>query len=286
MALRAFSSLVLLLWLAGTPALEAQTGTAYDPTRMERALKGQYRLTLEADYGILHPAHRTLSSAIAPLGALEARWGFSQVQPISPTIGRFEERFATGSLMDTRYAPERLRSGEIDGEAWQLGIGVREGIGYWPGRVLILPYFLWTVNWTKWSPQYRQPVVPGDSLIIDRYDRRVNFGLAGEVGLSVQLGWNVAFVGGYDFGFAYTRFVFPQWLASFGLLATTEGVFGLITAGLVKDAPSLAPVLNVLLKGGAAYGFFLLTRDNQYWPFPSEIPLTHQGFKVGLSFRF
>ena len=277
--------LILLCALAGGPSVEAQTGSAYDPTRMERALKGQYHLTIEADYGVLSPAHRTLSAELVPVGVLEARWGVSQIQPVNPSIGWFEERFVTGSLMDPRYAPAHLRSGEIGGSAWQLGVGVRDGYGYWPGKVLILPYFLWTFDWTKWSPEYAAPVSGADSSIIDRYDRRVNFGLAAEAGLSLQVGWNVAFVAGYDFGFLYTRFVFPQWLASFGLAATTQGVLGLITAGILKDAPGLAPLLNVLLKGGAAYGYYLLVRDNQYWPIPSETPLTYQGFKLGVNVR-
>jgi hypothetical protein len=277
---------VSALMLAQPQRLPAQGSSAFDPVRLERALKGQYRLTLEADYGVLSPGHRTISAGIVPLGAVEVKWGFSQLQPATQTIGRFEEKFAFGSLMDPRYAPEHLRSGEIGGKAWQLGIGVRDGYGYWPGKILILPYALWSFTWTKWFPEYGQPVSAADSSIIERYDRRVNFGLSAEAGLSIQFGWNVALVAGYDFGFLYTRYVFPQWLASFGLAATTQGVLGLITAGLVKDAPSLAPILNALLKGGAAYAFYLAYRDNQYWPIPSETPLTYQGFKIGLSVRF
>lgn len=253
---------------------------------MDRYGKSGYRFFVEGEYGAVQLKQKLFGAALPEMGIGELRWGFGTVEPVKEDFAHSDERFAFGSYMRPDWAPSGTSGAAVQGDLWRVGFGARDGYGYWPGRLLITPTFLWGLEWSRWQEEPSQTLSAADSSIAARYDHRICFGVTAEAGLKLQVGWNVSLVGGYEFGVVYPRVVFPEWVAGFGLVATAEAVAGMITSGLIRDAPGVVPVLHAVLKGAIAYGFYLAWRNDMNWPFPSETPLTFEGFKAGISVKF
>ena len=279
------SVLSFILWT--TPLLRGQGTDSRESLlpSMERYAYSNHRFTMEGGYGILHLGQKEFSGSMPQLGAAEVRWGFSAVTPLKHDLAQLDERFAFGAYMRPQWAASAGPENSVQGDLWRFGFGARDGYGYWPGNLIILPYFLWTLEWSHWHPD-AAGLPPADSAIVARYDSRLCFGITSESGLKVQFGRHISIIAGYQFGLMYPRFVFPEWVASFAIIATAEGVTGVFTSGILRDAPWLTPVLHAVLKGAFAYGYYQLTRSDMNWPLHSETPLTCSGLKLGISIRF
>jgi hypothetical protein len=48
----------------------------------------------------------------------------------------------------------------------------------------------------------------------------------------------------------------------------------------------IGPILFFVLKTGASLGYYMLLRDDEYWPFGYERPLTVESAKLGVSITF
>jgi hypothetical protein len=55
---------------------------------------------------------------------------------------------------------------------------------------------------------------------------------------------------------------------------------------IARSTPEAAPIVNLLLKGGLAYGLYEGRRNNMNWPFSTEPPIVEDTFKFGLTFMF
>ena len=125
-----------------------------------------------------------------------------------------------------------------------------------------------------------------DAAILDRYEGSFRFSATEETGVAFGIGRVVSIRAGYEVMAIYPRHVFWPWVGSYGIALIGMGAVTHFGEDIVDASPAFGPVFYTLLRGGLAYGYYALVRDNQYWPFRSETPMTSEGFRFGVTLTF
>jgi hypothetical protein len=279
----------LVVLLAPASPVFGQTSSTTDDDFFAWVRQGNFRPFIEASYGYSMPAHNGVEAEFAPVGSAEAILGFSEIEPYgSQYVVSIDERYAFGTYTAPDINPfEDAEPGQLETNMYRFGVGFRLGYGYRAGPLEILPYaqhgFLTTkVEWEKRPPS----LAPGDTLILNRYEGDYRGSMSAEAGVKVRLFKGLSALAGYEMQVVYSRFVFGQWFGSFMTQYAGQAAITYFSDEIVNVSPVIGPILYWVLKNGLSVAFYELMKDDQFWPFDSETPLTMDTLKIGAALTF
>ena len=247
---------------------------------------------LEATYGQGTPAQSNVTSAFGPLGNSELKVGRTQIDRFSPTNASLNDWYIFLSYSSSNSALSSVGANEISTKWTRFGFGRTEGLGYYGSDLSFLPYISQSLLLTKISDfGYGQNtstagIPTGDQEILARYPgalrlgERVLYGFKAEILSSFHLGAS------YETGVVYPRAVVLPWTGSYILALAGYQALDNVLGRFTDDYPVVGPIVNIAIRAGYLYGYYLLRRDNMNWPFSSEAPMRFEGLNFGIGVRF
>ncbi len=275
----------MLLLLLSIPGI----GQAMDDEKfwpIDKFWSGSRKPMVDFSYGVSSMRQKLFQGDLDQVGAVEIRLGFFKADPALANVARLTDRdiffnYSAGDLFGRTPDPAKVKS-----EISRFGFGGREGYAYDFVTTSLYPYTRTALQWVKLSTGRPAGISANDAAILDRYEGTFRFSTSAEAGLAFGIGEIVSVRSGYEVMAIYPRHVFWPWVGSYGIAAIGMGAISHFGKDIVEASPTLGPVLYTLLRGGVAYGYYMLVRDNQYWPFRSETPLTSDGFRFGVTLTF
>jgi hypothetical protein len=247
---------------------------------------GPRKPVIDLTYGLGTVQQRLFQGTLADINQVELKLGYSRARPRYENIVDLDDKFVTfnysaSDLFGRSVAAENVKSTII-----RLGTGSRTGYAYDFIGSYLYPYHQTTFLWTKVTTARPSGLSTHDVDILDRYEGTFRFGASTEGGIAFGVGDVISLRAGYEASVIYPRYVFWPWLGSYAIASIGVGAISKFGREIVDASPTFGPVIYALLRSGLAYGYYLAVRDNQYWPFRSETPLTTESFKVGISLTF
>ncbi len=174
----------------------------------------------------------------------------------------------------------------IGSDVWRVGLGSRQGYGYRSGQFSLTPYHGNAAVWTNIHYTNFASVSESEQSILSDLNNAVRFGSITESGVRLGFVEPIALDVSFQRTIVMRRFVFWQWLGSYGLEALSQSLLDGFIREIYKSSPAFAPIMNFALKNSLAYGIYQLRREKMNTPFESEAPIHFDMFRIGLTFSF
>ncbi len=275
---------LLVIFLAAPAAFQAMAED--DFWRFDKFWSEPRKAMVDISYGTPSLKHRLFGGDLDRVGSIEVELGYSKPRPAIENIVELNEKYLFFNYASSSLFGRALDPAKVTGEISRFGFGGREGYAYDFTSSYLYPYTETGLQWVKLTATRPVGLSANDAAILDRYDGSFRFSSTAEAGVAFGLSDIGAIRAGYEFIEIYPRHVFWPWVGSYGIAMIGMGAISHFGEKIVESSPVMGPVIYTLLRGGLAYGYYLLVRDNQYWPFRSETPMTAEGFKVGITLTF
>jgi len=247
---------------------------------------GHRKPMIDITYGFGPVKQKLFQGSLSDVSLIDLKLGYFRTKPDSETPPGLDDKFVTFTYSATDLFGSSGGPAEVASTMLRFGFGTRGGYAYDFGSSYLYPYHQTSFLWTKLTTQRPAGLSAADTDILDRYEGSFRFGASTEGGIAYGIGEVVSLRLGYEAAVVYPRHVFWPWIGSFGIAAIGMGAITHFSHDIVEASPTFGPVVYALLRAGLAYGYYLTVRDNQYWPFDSETPLTTEAFKFGVTFTF
>ncbi len=247
---------------------------------------GPRRPLMDFTYGSGAVKQKLFAGSLADVGSVELKLGYRRDRPDIANVVRLDDRFVIFNYSASDLFGKSVAATDARSTMLRFGIGSRHGFAYDFKSTYLYPYSQTSMLWTKLDTKRPTDLSSPDLAILDRYEGILRFGAAAEGGLAFGFAEIVALRVGYEVCVLYPRHVLWQWLGSSAVAGAGIGAISHFGRDIVEASPTLGPILYALLRNAVAYGYYLLVRDNQYWPFKSETPMTTEAFKLGLTLTF
>ena len=253
----------------------------------------QSRTLIDVSYGIGMPNHYHSNNDFAKLGNWEIKLGRSELDQYSRTNIELNETYIFASGLNSDYLfGNSSNEYKISGDAFRFGIGFSDGLGYGGASISLIPYVSQLFSWTEVKgcgdslSNVSATNIQDDCALIERYSGAYRFGERALYGLKIDILSAVQLNVNYETSFVYPRTLFMKWAGSYILMEAGYYGLGMALDKLVDDKPFIGPIVNIIVRGGYLYLFYLLKEKDMYWPFKTEAPLRYELFNFGVSYKF
>ena len=277
-------ALVCVLFAAAVPANALAQGGSSDPFSFLK--EGIYRPYIEAGAGVGILSHAEFGGTLAKLGTASLKFGYRELKPYKSRWLKMDDRFLSGSYGSTDFPLGETGTAGLSAEFWSLGVGQKVGYGYDLGFLKLVPHHQVTFGAAKMQPQSFSTLSAADSAIIGRYYYNTHLSLGTEGGVSTMVFGFLGVNAGFESSVIYPKVVFPEWITSYVLAAGAIILVSGFSEDIVEVSPTLGPIIYFVLRNAVAYGFMYAFSRNQNWPFPSEVPMMNNVFRVNVGIQF
>ncbi len=278
---RIFSGIFLLLT---APLMEVEASEKV--WEMMNVWMGHRKPMIDVTYGFGPVKQKLFQGTLSDVSLIDLKLGYFRTKPDGEIPPALDDKFVTFTYSASDLFGSSGTPANVSSTMLRFGIGTRGGYAYDFGSSYLFPYHQTSLLWTKLTTQRPTGLSAADTDILDRYEGSFRFGGSTEGGIAFGIGEIVALRFGYEAAVVYPRHVFWPWVGSIGIAAIGMGAITHFSKDIVEASPEFGPFLYALLRAGLAYGYYLTVRDNQYWPFDSETPLTTEALKFGVTFTF
>jgi hypothetical protein len=247
---------------------------------------GPRKPLIEIAYGAGSVHQRLLQGNLADINQLELGLGYARVRASSGENLNLDEKLVVLEYSSASLFGRSVPAGNIGATMIRVGTGSRDGYAYDFGGSFLYPYHETRFLWTKVTTDRPGSLTAADLDILNRYEGSFRFGASTEGGIAFGLADLISLRVGYEASVLYPRHVFWPWLGSFAIGAVGVGAISKFGRDIADASPVLGPVIYALLRSGLAYGYYLVVRDDQYWPFRSETPMTTESLKISVRLTF
>ncbi len=253
----------------------------------EWAWKGTFHPFLEANLGKSMLKHGKFEGELPENGLFELKLGYSQFHKYENIIWEMDDRFVFGTYTSgDLLKSENLGSGNLSAKVRRFGFGNRLGYGYKLGPIAILPYSQHGLVWTEIKTTRFENLSLFDRSILDRYEDAYRFGMNTEGGIRFQFYNFLTVSGSYELAVVYPRHIFWPWLGSYMIMHAGVGLVTVFADDILHSSNIFSPIFYFILKNGIAYAFYQGVKEKMNWPFESEVPMTMEAYRMGISFTF
>lgn len=240
--------------------------------------------TIKLNYGFSEIKRDDFSGAFAKPNMLELQLGYTHQEKTFEADDILEYNFKY--LEVSNFTPNlgsSVSAGELNTNSWKFGFGRDKGYGYKLGQSAIIPYYGYSVDWTKIDFK-NAPANSGDLRIANFYNKTFRFGTSFQGGIKFQIIPSIAIDASYQRSVVFERHLFWKWLGSVVIESAGQVALDKFVDEILESSPYAAPIANFLLKNALAYGFYELRQKKMNWPFETAPPITFNQFKIGLTF--
>jgi hypothetical protein len=174
----------------------------------------------------------------------------------------------------------------IESDVWRVGLGSHQGYGYRSGSFSLTPYHGNALVWTNIAYTNFASLSESEQRLLSDFNNAVRFGTTTQAGVRLGFVEPIALDVSFQRTLVMRRFVFWQWIGSYGLEALSQALLDGFIREIYKSSPAFAPIMNFALKNGLAYGIYQLRREKMNTPFESEAPIHFDMFRIGFMFSF
>jgi len=248
---------------------------------------GHRKPMIDLTYGVGQVNQRLFQGTLADVSMFDVKLGYFRARPdTGSNIVHLDDKFLSFSYSASDLSGRSISSTEVGSTLVRFGTGARTGYAYDFTNSFLYPYQQTSYLWTKLTTKRPSGLSVADTEILNRYEGTFRFGASTEGGIALGIGDLVSLRLGYEAAVIYPRYVFWPWLGSYALAGIGMGAISHFGKVIVDASPTLGPFIYALLRSALAYGYYLTVRDDQYWPFRSETPMTTTTVKFGVSFTF
>ena len=254
--------------------------------QVDQFWSGPRKPMLDLSYGVSSVRHRLFEGELDKVGEMEVKLGYFKAHPKVDNVVDLSDKYLFFNYSSSNLLGRSPDPAKVTAEISRFGLGWRGGFAYDLISSYLYPYTQTALLWTKMNTGRPNGLSANDIAILDRYESSFRFGTSAESGIAIGLAEIFSVRAGYEVTVIYPRHVFWPWVGSYGLALVGMGAISHFAEDIVELSPTLGPIIYTLLRGGLTCGYYLLVRDNQYWPFGSETPMTTDGFRFGLTLTF
>jgi hypothetical protein len=247
---------------------------------------GHRKPMIDVSYGFGPVKQKLFQGTLSDVSLIDLKLGYFRSKPDSETPPGLDDKFVTFTYSASDLFGRSIVPADVGSTMIRFGMGTRGGYALDFGSSYLYPYHQTSLLWTKVTTNRPPGLSAADTDILDRYEGTFRFGASTEGGIAVGIGDVMSLRFGYEAAAIYPRHVFWPWIGSYGIATIGIGALSHFARQIVEASPTLGPFIYALLRAGLAYGYYLTVRDNQYWPFDSETPLTTEALKFGVTFTF
>jgi hypothetical protein len=257
---------------------------------------GDSRPMIELNYGLGKLEHDNFGEGrFGDIGSFELKLGYSEIDThYEDYLLELDSRYIFAGKIDNKIRSDNeLQDHQYISESFRIGIGNRQGYGYKFGPAALIPYNQSALLWNKFNKLERnKPVPPGfidltdPQEVVDRYGDSFRFSSLSEAGAKFEIANMFAFNVSYEGTVIYPRVKVWKWLGSYVIEQSGYAALGEFVEEIMDRVPAAGPIMNVLLRGGYQYAFYLLKKEKMNWPFETEAPLSYEQFKFGITLTF
>jgi hypothetical protein len=243
---------------------------------------------VEVSYGYGKPYQTKFDGEFAKFGSLDFRLGYSRIKTYERYVVKMDEHFAFGSWFskDLNLNDDSDSDKKVQAKLIRFGFGSRTGYGYEFSKTRILPYSQMQFSLTEFKSERPQDLNPDDINILNRYEGSYRLSNAAEGGIRLEFFRSVAVSGSYEAAVVYPRVVFFPWIGGLIIQSVLVETVSHFAEDIVDRSSGAGPIMYALIRNGMTYVVYLGVKERMNWPFKSETPLTHESFKLSLTFSF
>ncbi len=243
--------------------------------------------TLSLSYGISKISMKDFGSTFAKPGMMELKLGYTHQNSSwnSDNILDYSFRYFYFSNFSADLSGNTPGANELKSNLWKFGFGKSEGYGYSLGRAAIIPYYTYSVDWSKLKME-TDPVNSKDKMLTDLFNNHFRFGTSFEGGVRFQIIQLVSLDISYQRSIIFPRHLFWKWAGSVAVESAGQWLLDEFVDETMNSSPYAAPIVNFVLKNALAYGMYELRHDKMNWPINTVAPLSYDQLKFGVSFVF
>ncbi|MCX6153508.1 MAG: hypothetical protein NT007_05055 [Candidatus Kapabacteria bacterium] len=244
------------------------------------------RSTIEASYGFVNPEfHKDVyKGEFSKTNSLDLKLGFTRY---IKTQTDYTQKYSLSALSLSRHSQDfgKLDTSKTNIELWNFGLFSREGYAYKLGEDASIA--LTNGGFTGWSiMNYTGSPDSLDKKALDVFGDNLRFSKTTEAAVIVRVHKWVAVTGSFERQIIFPRFMFWYWCGSEIIEEIADTGLEKLIKPIFKNAPSIAPVVNFILKNGLKIGMDQLRHKYMNWPIKTAAPLTNDAVKIGLTFTF
>ncbi len=257
---------------------------------------GDSRPLIEVNYGLGKLEHDNFGEGrFGDIGSFELKLGYSEIDTeYEDYLIELDSRYIFASKIDNKIRSDNdLEDFQYKSESFRLGFGNRQGYGYKFGPAAVIPYNQGAILWNKFNKLERnKPLAPGfieldnPDAVADRYGDAFRFASLAEAGAKFEIASMIALNVSYEGTVIYPRHKFWKWLGSFVIEHSGYAALGEFAEEIMDRVPAAGPIMNIILRSGYQYAFYLLKKEKMNWPFNTEAPLAYEQFKFGITLTF
>jgi hypothetical protein len=246
----------------------------------------------ELTYGSLLPNQSDFDKEFARIGTVEMKYGRSEFNTFSTTNSYINDWYLFLSYLDSKLSPGGINTDEVALQSIRFGFSRRQGFGYGSPKFSFTPFVTLSVgfydlfNFSDFLKPDPGETPDEDYNRLNRYLKNLSFGNKINYGFDFNFKNNFNIQINYETSIMTPRFMTWKWMGS-GLLvdAGYHLIFNL-TDKWVNQMPVYGPVINFIARSTYLYGYYMLRKDDIYWPFNTETPLRFEGLNLGISYKF
>lgn len=176
----------------------------------------------------------------------------------------------------------------INARMWRFGLFSTDGYGYKLGeRNFLMLTHSNSLNWSKMDIDNLASFLDSNDVNrLARFTEQFRFGTSFASGVSFIMAHSVSLDVNYERSIVFPGHKFWYWLGSEVIEIGAHALLDEFIEKVLHSSPSVAPIVNAVLKGGLSFGIYELRKTNMNWPFKTEAPLFNDGVRVGLTFMF
>lgn len=224
------------------------------------------------------------------LNFMGIRLGNTKLESSELRTGGDVHEFSQGFLFLENYSSKwKIKDNKnLNTRIWKFGLFNTEGYGYKLGRrnFLMLTYSN-SFNWSKMDVDNLASFTDSNDVNrISRFTEQFRFGTSFASGVSFILARSISLDVNYERSIVFPGHKFWYWLGSEAVEFGAHFLLDEFIEKVLHSSPSVAPIVNAVLKGGLSFGIYELRKTNMNWPFKTEVPLFSDGVRIGLTFMF
>lgn len=216
----------------------------------------------------------------------EFRYGFIRYNEELPVRGIFSHAkdYAFISTISSTFKIMNIKPTGLVTDSWRFGFGIENGYGYYGpfGNPFILLKHNASIAWTH-IDFYDLGSVQNNKDYIRRYDDMFRFGGIWSGGVDVHITKNILLSADYETSVIYPYFKPLQWTGMFIFDNATQRWIDYFEPQAIRMFGKSWPVVKFAYKNFISYVVYNMRKDECYWPFESDRPISFVIYRTGLT---